>query len=220
MAPRVASCVALTGALPGSALAAAFAAAVLVYFGRVEETALAESFARAWLADVAGVFVVAPLLVARLDASRAWTAHVALSLGVAVTLVVVHMLDANEARIARAEVQHAVEQRAIAIQADFSEVLEAVDALGTFFSASDGIYAARFEAYSAHTLDAHARSPRARMAAARAAESARVARSAGGALRHRRLPDLRTRREGTRARGEARRVLPGAVRGTARAERG
>lgn len=153
---------ALTGALPGSALAAVFAMAVLALSGRVEEPALAGSFARAWLADVAGVFVVVPLAIACLDASRAWTAHVALSLGFAATLSVVHMLHANEARVAQTVIQHAVDERAIAIQADFSEVLEAVDSLGAFFAASDGVYAARFEAYAEHTL--------ARMPALRALE--------------------------------------------------
>ena len=142
----------LTGALPGSALAAGFALAVLVVFGRVEETALAESFARAWLADVAGVLVVAPLAVARLDGSRAWTAHVALSLGVAATLGVVHMLRANEAHISHTVIQRAVDERAIAIQTDFSEVLEAIDSLGAFFAASDGIDAAKFATYAEHIL--------------------------------------------------------------------
>ena len=82
-----------------------------------EDGGLAESFARLWLADVAGVFVVAPLLIARLDASRAWTAHVALSLGVAVTLGVVHVLYTNEARIAHTVVRQAVEERADRLQA-------------------------------------------------------------------------------------------------------
>ena len=153
---------ALTGALPGSALAAAFALAVLVLCGRVEETALAESFARAWLADVAGVLVVAPLALARLDGSRAWTAHVALSLGVAATLGLVQMLRANEARIATTEIQQAVDERAVAIQRDFSEVLEAIDSLGAFFAASDDIDAAKFAAYAEHIL--------ARMPALRALE--------------------------------------------------
>ncbi len=143
---------ALTGALPGSGLAAGVATAVFAHLGQIEDGALAESFARLWLADVAGVFVIAPLLVARLDASRAWTAHVALSAGVAATLGVVHVLYTNEARIARTVIQQAVDERALAIQADFSEVLEAVDSLGAFFAASDDIYAARFAAYAEHTL--------------------------------------------------------------------
>jgi signal transduction histidine kinase/ActR/RegA family two-component response regulator len=143
---------ALTGALPGSGLAAGVATAVFAHLGQIEVGALAESFARLWLADVAGVFVIAPLLIARLDASRAWTAHVALSLGVAATLGVVHVLYTNEARIARTVIQQAVDERALAIQADFSEVLEAVDSLGAFFAASDDIYAARFAAYAEHTL--------------------------------------------------------------------
>jgi len=152
LSPGGGELLALTGALPGSALAAGIGAAVFEFLGYVEPNALAPSVAKLWLADVAGVFAVAPLLVARLDASRAWTSHVALSAGVAATLGVVHVLHTNEARIARTVVQQAVEQRAVAIQSDFSEVLEAVDSLGAFFASSDGIYAARFDAYAQHTL--------------------------------------------------------------------
>ncbi len=162
---------ALTGALPGSALAVAFACAVLALFGQLEAATLAETLARAWLAEVAGVFVVAPLSVARLDGSRAWTAHVALSLGVVATLCVVHTLRANEQRIAKTVIQQAVDERAIAIQADFSEVLEAIDSLGAFFAASDDISEAKFAAYAEHIL--------ARMPALRALQwLPRVSRSA------------------------------------------